>query len=558
MSGFQKIKSSEAFAPVKRVALYLRVSTGRQAAGDVSIPSQRDLTTRYCQAQGWEVVTEFVEPGASATDDKRPVFQSMLEQAKNTDRSFDVICVHAFSRFYRNGAEMELTIRKLRKHGVEVVSVTQPTGTDPSQELMRQIIGIFDEYTSKENGKNVTRAMRESAKQGFWNGARPPLGYRVVEAERRGSKIKKKLDIDPVEAELVSLIFKLYTEGDGTTPPLGIKETTKWLNAKGYRTRLGAPFGVGTVHKILTHKYYASGKWPYGIRNAKTGATNDPAMVVEVDIPPILTQDVIDQANARLTQNNPHVTPPRVVNGPTLLTGLAVCAACGSGLTKSGTRRRGKIYSYYSCAGSKNRGTMICSGLHIPERRLDTLILENIKDRLLQPERITEILSHLIQRKNAQDQSVSNRRSALEKELTEKGEKLKRLYRAIEDGVVELDSDIAERIKTLKNERDLIHTTLERLSGTNGASSALTPERIETFTRLISEKLENGDVQARKAYLRSIILAIEVENERIRIIGEKSSLAAAVAGKATDHKKLRGFVRKWCGQEDSNLHGSPH
>ena len=36
----------------RRVALYLRVSTGRQAAGDVSIPSQRDLTRRYCEAQG--------------------------------------------------------------------------------------------------------------------------------------------------------------------------------------------------------------------------------------------------------------------------------------------------------------------------------------------------------------------------------------------------------------------------------------------------------------------------------------------------------------------------
>lgn len=54
---------------------------------------------------------------------------------------------------------MELTIRKVRKHGVEVVSTTQPTGNDPSQEMMRQIIGIFDEYTSKENGKQVTRAM---------------------------------------------------------------------------------------------------------------------------------------------------------------------------------------------------------------------------------------------------------------------------------------------------------------------------------------------------------------------------------------------------------------
>ena len=228
MSGFQKQKSVVGLAPVKRVALYLRVSTGRQAAGDVSIPSQRDLTTRYCQAQGWEVVTEFVEPGASATDDKRPVFQTMLERAASPDRNFDVICVHAFSRFYRNGAEMELTIRKLRKSGVEVVSVTQPTGTDPSQELMRQIIGIFDEYTSKENGKNVTRAMRESAKQGFWNGATPPLGYKIVEAEKRGSKIKKKLDVDPVEAELVRLIFELYTDGPDHTGALGIKETTKW------------------------------------------------------------------------------------------------------------------------------------------------------------------------------------------------------------------------------------------------------------------------------------------------------------------------------------------
>ena len=39
-------------SPIKRVALYLRVSTGRQAENDVSLPSQRDTTTRYCEAQG--------------------------------------------------------------------------------------------------------------------------------------------------------------------------------------------------------------------------------------------------------------------------------------------------------------------------------------------------------------------------------------------------------------------------------------------------------------------------------------------------------------------------
>ena len=155
---FRAAPQRDPLAP-RRAALYLRVSTGRQVAGDVSIPSQRDLTRRFCEAEGWVVTTEFIEPGASATDDRRPAFQRMLDEAAGPERRFDIICVHAFSRFYRNGAEMELTIRKLRKHGVEVVSVTQPTGDDPSQELMRQIIGIFDEYTSRENGKNVIRAM---------------------------------------------------------------------------------------------------------------------------------------------------------------------------------------------------------------------------------------------------------------------------------------------------------------------------------------------------------------------------------------------------------------
>src|SRR5215469_9085164 len=388
---FRAASQRDPLAP-RRAALYLRVSTGRQAAGDVSIPSQRDLTRRFCAAQGWVITEEFVEPGASATDDRRPAFQRMLDEATSPDRRFDVICVHAFSRFYRNGAEMELTIRSLRKLGVEVVSVTQPTGDDPAQEMMRQIIGIFDEYTSRENGKNVTRAMRESARQGFWNGAGPPLGYRIVEAERRGSKIKKRLEIDPVEAELVRLIFKLYSEGDGTSGPLGVKDTTKWLNGHGYRTRLGCSFGVGQLHKILTNRGYATGKWPYGVRDSKSGVLHDPANVVEIAVPTSIPIELFERVKQRLSQNNPKGTPPRIVNGPTLLAGLAVCASCGAGMTRTGTRRRGQSYSYYSCGGCHREGKSVCRGRHIPMGKLDDLIVDNIKQTLLTPERLTHIL----------------------------------------------------------------------------------------------------------------------------------------------------------------------
>ncbi len=556
MSGFQKQQSSSGLAPVKRVALYLRVSTGRQAENDVSLPSQRDMTTRYCLAQGWDIVTEFVEPGASATDDKRPIFQKMLEQAASPERTFDVICVHSFSRFYRNGAEMELTIRKLRKHGVDVVSMTQPTGDDPSQQLMRQIIGIFDEYTSRENGKNVTRAMRESAKQGFWNGATPPLGYKIIEAERRGSKIKKKLDLDPVEAELVRLIFKLYTEGDQRTGALGIKETTKWLNERGYRTRRGATFGIGPVHGILKNACYATGKWPYGRKNSRTGALHDPATIVEIDVPPIVPIETFDMVQAKLARNNPKVTAPRIVNGPTLLTGLAVCASCGSGMTRTGTARGHRSYSYYTCAGCHQKGKSVCKGRHIPMGKLDTLIIEGVKAQLLQPDRMSTILGALLDRQTTKDTAVEERRSVLKSEIKAKDEKLNRLYRAIEDGIVETDDQLRDRIKALKNERDMAQASLDRIAEQSRDRSTLTPERIKAFTKLMHDKLENGDVQARKAYLRAVISEIRVDDDKVSIIGDKATLSAVIAGQNGTNANVSGFVRKWRARNDSNVRPS--
>jgi site-specific DNA recombinase len=48
-------------APV-RAALYLRVSTGRQADNDLSIPDQRRQAKGYCASRGWEIVADYVEP----------------------------------------------------------------------------------------------------------------------------------------------------------------------------------------------------------------------------------------------------------------------------------------------------------------------------------------------------------------------------------------------------------------------------------------------------------------------------------------------------------------
>jgi DNA invertase Pin-like site-specific DNA recombinase len=234
-----------------RAALYLRVSTARQAEHDVSIPDQKRQGEAYCAARGYQLVETYVEPGASATNDRRPEFQRMIEAGTSKPAPFDTVIVHSFSRFFRDHFELEFYVRKLAKNGVKLVSITQEMGDDPMHVMMWQIMALFDEYQSKENAKHVLRALKENARQGFWNGSLPPIGYRVVAAEQRGAKVKKKLEIDPLHADTVRLICRLAMEGDGMGGPMGVKNIATYLNQHRIFTRDGGRWGIGQVHRII-------------------------------------------------------------------------------------------------------------------------------------------------------------------------------------------------------------------------------------------------------------------------------------------------------------------
>jgi site-specific DNA recombinase len=126
-----------------RAALYLRVSTARQAEHDVSIPDQRRQGEAYCASRGYQLVETYVEPGASGTNDRRPEFQRMMEAGTAKPPAFEVVIVHSFSRFFRDHFELESYVRKLAKNGVKVASTTEELGDDPMHVMMRQIMALF-------------------------------------------------------------------------------------------------------------------------------------------------------------------------------------------------------------------------------------------------------------------------------------------------------------------------------------------------------------------------------------------------------------------------------
>jgi site-specific DNA recombinase len=552
--GDRAAHSPAASAAAPRAALYMRVSTGRQAEHDLSIPDQRRQLESWCRAQGCIVASEFIEGGASAGDDRRPVFQQMIERACDGEQAFDLILVHSYSRFFREAFEQEFYLRKLAKHGVRVVSITQPVGDDsePVHAMMRKVIALFDEYQSKENAKHVIRSMKENARQGFWNGATAPLGYKLVEAEKRGTKIKKKLDLDPVEVETVRLIFRLYLHGDGNSGALGVKEVVKWLNRNGYRTRRGETFGVASVHKILTNTVYI-GQWKFNKTSSRTRQRKPDEEVITIPVPGLVEPQVFEQVQRQLHARSPRVVAPRVTTGPILLTGLAVCATCRGGMTlRTGTSQNGVIHRYYTCSTCARKGNSACKGRSIRMDKLDGLVTDHLVEQLFHPERLAGILGSLTARRAEKAESVNHRVMALQREVTDAEDKLKRLYRLVEDGITDLDDVLKDRLNNLKAERDRAMAALEAAKYQIAPGIRIDPALIERFGRSMREKFTIGSVPFRKAYLQSLIDTVEVDDLHIRIRGSKEVLERAVLAEQTASEPGSQMSTRWRARRDSN------
>ncbi|PVM92150.1 recombinase family protein [Caulobacter radicis] len=545
----------EQASTASRAALYLRVSTGRQAESDLSIPDQRRQLETYCAGKGWVVGEVFIEPGNTATDDRRPSFQAMIEAALAKPAAFDFIIVHSFSRFFRDQFQFEFYLRKLAKNGVRLVSITQELGDDPMSTMMRKIMALFDEYQSRENAKHTLRAMKENARQGFWNGSRPPLGYRVVVAEERGAKLKKKLEIDPIQAEKIRLIFKLALFGVDGCGPMGFKAICNHLNDNNVRTRDGGRFGIDAIHKILNRPTY-KGEHHFNARDHKTKTWLPVEEHAICAVPAIVSAEEFQAVQDSLRLRHHSFMSPRFVAAGTLLGGICFCGLCGGAMTL----RTGKngAYRYYTCSTKARMGKDACAGITVPMDKLDDAVVDHLERRLLHSERLEVLLGNVLDRRA----EWIDRRHAHVTELRQRAAaaaaKLARLYEAIEDGVADTaDQDFKGRMKELAAIRDEARADADRAEAAiERLGPSLTPQKLETFAQAAKQRLRAEDGSYRREHVRAVAQRVEVlSTKEIQIMGNRTDLLrtlVASSGETTAIIEVRSFKPKWRAGYDSN------
>ena len=190
--------------------------------------------------------------------------------------------------------------------------------------------------------------------------------------------------------------------------------------------------------------------------------------------------------------------------------------------------------------------------------KLDNLVAEHIAERLLQPERLEEVLASVLDRRQERAERRREHIAELNKRATETDLRLKRLYDAIEAGVADLDDPaLKERVASLKAIRDQAQADAVRAAAMLESSTqqAITPRMVRRFARTARERIRIDGGGYRRDHLRALAQRVEVADREVRIMGSKSNLLqtlTAAAGVRPATPGVRSSVLKWRRGRDSN------
>ena len=144
---------------------YLRRSTDRQ---EQSIGDQRKAIERHAQEYGFDILDYYVDDAISGTSsEERKAFLKLIADAGESDCPWRYVLVYDIKRFGRlDNDEAGYYRFQLRRHGVEVVYVSEGFNGDDTDDLLRPVKQWQARQESKELSKVTIRGLVSRASAG--------------------------------------------------------------------------------------------------------------------------------------------------------------------------------------------------------------------------------------------------------------------------------------------------------------------------------------------------------------------------------------------------------
>ncbi|CAM4219692.1 recombinase family protein [Paenibacillus alkaliterrae] len=500
---------------MKRVGIYVRVSTEEQAEHGYSIDAQLETLRTYCRMYEMTVFKEYADRGVSGKSiEKRFELQQMIRDAKAG--MIDLVLVWKFNRLARNTIDLLQIVEELRKYNVEFRSFSENFDTSSAMgKFALSMLGSVGELERNTIVENVKMGLKYRAKTGKHNG-KVPLGYTIVDLGSAGAhKRKTVIEIVPEEAAVVKRIFEMFSNGHG------YRSIANQLNHDGYKTKMNRPFSICSVKDILDNPFY-TGKIRYNryecwSEKRRRGKSAEPILVDGVH------DHIIDGTlweKVQFLRSKKSFTSTKRFDGKFLLTGILRCPKCGAAMTASVTKNTAKdgskiVRTYYSCSNFRSKGSAVCSANSIRKDDAERFVTDRIRAVLAKPHILRGIVASINSRKKNRIQPLQEELEAIQTKLSQIEDKRKKYFELYE--LDDFDRELfSGRLGELDAERDQLLSRKSEiefeLNGDN--SQTVSYEQVRSLIERFEYLLQESSFDQRKTLLHLIIQKISLNEKR--------------------------------------------
>jgi site-specific DNA recombinase len=357
-----------------------------------------------------------------------------------------------------------------------------------------------DEFYSANMGQDIKRGMRENASRGFFNGSRPAYGFHVVKVQD-GPKIRNKLEPLSEDSIEVTTICRAF---DMALMDSGCKQIARALNKDGLVTGTGKKWGRVPIHRLLTNEAYC-GNSVWGLNKGHSA---------------IIQPDVFNVVQRKLASRSPKNSHPRTVSSEYKLSNKILFCSCGA--TMMGHSAKSGKYQYYICSRKYREGKESCNAQDRPRNTLEEAVINQIKLRILTYDNLAELVRLVNDELKDYSGELQKKLQALEKEANNINQRISRLYDALEVGEGELKlelKNIAPRLKELQNRQGEISNAKGQLEADKVIQKVneVDLDTIKTYANEFREILESASFVEQKAFLKSFIKRVVVDEDKVTI-----------------------------------------